>query len=275
MTDASRRYVINTYPYTFSHSALACLQHLVDRGFSGFEVMMFPGHIWPAHASRADRHEIRRFLSASGAAIKTLNQPNIDINIGAAVPEMREYSVSAIEKVIVLAADLECPGVIIGSGKPNQLWPAPTAEMEARFFAALDRFVPLAEKLGVTILLENMPFAYLPRVAGMVKTLDKYGADGIGIVYDVANGAFTGEDIGEALRRAAPRLKHVHLSDTPAETCRHDPISGEGIVRFDIALQAMKDIGHAEPAIIEIVSSDADASIDSSITYLTRLGWPV
>lgn len=273
MPRTTRNYTVNTYPYTFSHSALDCMRHLVDRGFSGFELMMFPGHIWPSQVSFAERRELRRFLSANNAAVKTLNQPNIDINIGAAVPDMREYSVSAIEKILVLAADLECEGVIIGAGKPNPLLPASNAEMQNRFFAALDRFVPLGEKIGVQVLLENMPFAYLPDAKSMMSTLAHYGADSVGIVYDVANGAFIGEDVVVGLETVAPRLKYVHLSDTPAGVCKHDPIAGQGIVPFDAAAKAVARIGHAEMPIIEIVSADPDRDIDSSIEHLRAAGW--
>lgn len=273
MSDVSRSYIINTYSYTFSHTAIGCLRHLVERGFNGFELMMFPGHIWPAQTPRAQRRELLDFLHSNGAEIRTLNQPNIDINIGAATPEMREYSVSAIEKMIVLAADLECRGVIVGPGKPNALLPAPAAVLQDRFFAALDRFVPLGEKLGVQILVENMPFAFVPDAESMMATVERYGDDSIGVVYDVANAAFIGEDVVQGLERVASRLAYVHLSDTPADVCRHDPVENKGIVPFAAAAQAAERIGHRNPPIIEIVSSDPDKDIDISMDCLGEAGW--
>ena len=35
-------YTVNTYSYTFTHSAGACIEQQAARGFAHFEVMMYP-----------------------------------------------------------------------------------------------------------------------------------------------------------------------------------------------------------------------------------------
>lgn len=276
MNDDVSGYAVNTYSYTFDHTALETIERLSNQGYRHFELMMFPGHIWPSQASATERKAIAQYVSSNQLSIKTLNQPNIDINIGAAVPEMREYSVGAIEKIFLLAADLGSQGVIIGPGKPNPLLPAPYEVMKSRFFAALDRFVLLSERLGVQILLENMPFGFVPDARSLIEILDEYGSSSIGIVYDVANGAFIGEDTRDALTVIGDRFKYIHLSDTPAHVCKHDPISigDAGIVPFRAIRQALAEMGHNEPPIIEIVSHEPDREIRSSIKALREAGWP-
>jgi sugar phosphate isomerase/epimerase len=266
---------VNTYPYTFTHSALDSIKHLSDQGFRNFELMMFPGHIWPTQSPPSERKALAQYLSANNLSIMTLNQPNIDINIGAAVPEMREYSVSVIERIILLGADVGSQGIIIGPGKANPLLPASHDEMRSRFFAALDRFLLLGERLGVQILLENMPFGFVPDVPSMMNLLDEYGGTEVGVVYDVANGAFIGEDVCEALALLGPRFKYIHLSDTPANVCKHDPIDVEtrGIVPFEKIGRTFSDLGHAEPPIIEVVSRDPEKDLRGSIQNLSILGW--
>ena len=79
----------NTYSYMRSHSAAACLARLAELGFREFEVMVHPGHLWPADMSVAERAELRRLIARSGWTLTTLNMPNIDINVAAAAPGMR------------------------------------------------------------------------------------------------------------------------------------------------------------------------------------------
>ena len=147
--------------------------------------------------------------------------------------ERRDAALHArlLRQIVELAGDLGVPGVVIGPGKSNPLFPAPRERLEGFFFAALDELAPVARKVGTALWVENMPFAFIPDIEGLMQVLDRYGNDDIGIVYDVANGHFIKEDLGAALRRCRKRLKLVHLSDTNQQVYRHDPV-GKGDVPF-------------------------------------------
>ncbi len=270
-TNASR-YAINTYSYTLDHTVEACLETLSQRGYRQFEVMMYPGHLWPFDFDAGQRKGFRRVVDAGGLELITANMPNIDVNIAAGVTEMRAYSLRNLVAIFELAGDLGIPGVIVGPGKPNPLMPMHRDQMMGHFFAALDVLSPLSEKLGVQILMENMPFAFLPDVNSLMAALDEYGNPGIGVVYDVANGVFIKEDPCDGIRRTQPRLVHVHASDTPLEVYRHDPV-GTGVVPFEAIGQCMIEIGYGKPPLLEIISAEADAGIDASVEKLNELGW--
>src|SRR5262249_46942546 len=152
---------------------------------------------------------LRRHADALGARIVTLNMPNIDVNIAAASPDMRELCLDHLERIIGLAGDLGVPGVVIGPGKANPLFPMPRQVLVSHFYRALERLVPVARKAGTRLLVENMPFAFLPGIGELMDALDRFGSDEIGIVYDVANGHFIKEDIADGLRKAKPRLALV------------------------------------------------------------------
>ena len=198
--------------------------------------------------------------------------PNIDLNIAGATREMREYSRGILRQVVQLAGDLGVPGVIIGPGKANPLFPAPPERLTGYFFEALDELVPLAEQAGTRLLVENMPFAFLPDADGLMRALDRYGSDAIGTVYDLANGFFIGEDLGTGLRRMKERLALVHVSDTGPAVYRHDPV-GRGQVPFDQVPKVLSEIGYAAPLVLEIISLQPDDDIAASIARLSSMGW--
>lgn len=265
-------FACNTYAYTISHPAAGCLSHLADFGFLEFELMMYPGHLWPPETSAAERKALRRQIESRGLTITTLNMPNIDMNIAAAATEMRRYTLDLLRQIVELAGDLEAPGIVIGPGKANPLFPAPRERLMGHLYSALDELGPLAEKAGTALWLENMPFGFIADIEGLMAALDDYGSEGIGIVFDAANSHFIGEDLGGALRRCRRRLKLVHLSDTNRQIYRHDPV-GEGTVPFVELPGALAEIGYTRLPMLEIISQNADRDILSSTDKLTAMGF--
>jgi len=272
MTANTSGYAINTYAYTLSHSAADCVKLLAGRGHTCFELMMYPGHLWPADMDAAARRRLRRMLADNGLQVITLNMPNVDLNIAGATEEMRAYSLEILKGVIGLAGDLGVPGVVLGPGKANPLLPAPVERLTGYFFDALDVLVPLAEEAGTGLWVENMPFAFLPTADQLMDALERYGDPRLGVVYDLANAAFVREDLGAGLQRVRGRLKLVHLSDTPLEDYRHAPV-GQGVVPFADVVPVLEAIGYQGPPMLEIISDAPDDDLPASISALDAMGW--
>lgn len=265
-------FALNTYSYTLHGTIAEHLPGFAAAGFRELELMMYPGHLWPPTMDAAAHVALRRDLEAHGLTVRTLNQPNIDINVTAASPEMRRYSLDLLRAVIALAGELGAEGVVVGPGKANPLLPAPTESLLGWCFEALDELLPHADACGTRLLMENMPFAFLPDAEGMMMALERYGAEHIGVVYDVANAHFIGEDLAAGFARVAPRLHTVHVSDTTRVKYLHAAV-GVGDLDFAAALAGARAVGHARRAVLEIISADPHRDIADSARRLTALGW--
>ncbi len=184
---------INSYSYTQSMSAARCVGKLAEHGVKSVELMFYQGHLWITD-TKAKLGELRHTLEQTGVTLVSLNGPNIDLNIAAATVEMREHSIALNIEYLRMAAELNARGLILGPGKPNPLFPLPLETMESHFFRALDVLLPIAERDGIELWVENMPFAFLPDADGLMASIDRYGAGTIGVVYGVANGHFIGEE---------------------------------------------------------------------------------
>jgi L-ribulose-5-phosphate 3-epimerase len=267
-------FAINTYSYLYGFQAADCMSYLWKRfGCHNFELMVFPGHCWPAELDRAARQRIRMDASSRGWRIHTLNLPNLDINIAAADPQMRELSVDRIENTLRLAADIGASCVLIGPGKPNPLFSMPFERLQDHFFSALDRVLPLARELGITLAVENLPIAFLPRAADLMEALARYGDRTVEIVYDIANAYFHGEDPCEGLKFAESRVRRIHVSDTTRQVYRHNPI-GEGDVPWCGLAKVLHGIGGPVTTFLEIISVTPDEDIERSADRLVALDWP-
>ncbi|HYF19851.1 MAG TPA: sugar phosphate isomerase/epimerase family protein [Ramlibacter sp.] len=269
---AASHFAANTYSYTLDYPVRACLDRLAAKGFREFELMMYPGHLWPAHMDAASRRELRAWLDAEGLKVGTLNMPNVDLNVAAATEEMRTMTLGILRGVVGLAGDLGARGVVIGTGKANPLLPMRRERMVDHFHAALAQLVPLAADRGTAILVENMPFGFLPRIGEMLAAIESFGDHRVGVVYDVANGHFVREDPCEGLRACASRLKVVHLSDTDQSVYRHDAV-GLGTVDFRPIPAVLAEIGFTNKPVLEIIAAEPDAAIEDSIRKLGLAGW--
>jgi len=272
MTAGAAGYAVNTYAWTLTHPAEACLEGLAGRGHRVFEVMMYPGHMWPADMDAGARRAFKRFLDDRGLSVTTLNMPNVDINVAGATAAMRAYSLEILTQIVGLAGDLGVPGVVIGPGKANPLLPAPRERLTGWFFQALDVLAPLADARGTALWVENMPFAFLPTADEMMEAIERYGDPRLGVVYDIANGVFAREDLAQGLQRVRGRLKLVHLSDTPLAVYRHAPV-GTGVVPFAAVPPVLEQIGYEGPPMLEIICDQPDTEIPASVEALETMGW--
>jgi sugar phosphate isomerase/epimerase len=260
----------NTYSYMLSQSAEACLARLADYGFEEFELMVHPDHLWPADLPPNKRRAIRSMLERGGLRLTTLNMPNIDINVASTTPEMRVYSLNLLIETVRLAGDLGARGVVIGPSKANPLFPADAETLTGYFFAALDRLGPVAEASGTALWVENMPFAFLPKIDALLNALARYGNDAVRIVYDLANAHFIAEDFADGLKLCQGRLALVHLSDTGRQVYRHDAV-GLGTVPFAEVPRALAAVGYCARPMLEIISRDPDRDIIASADRLAAL----
>ena len=271
MNSTAAGFAVNTYSYIFGGSAADTVARLADQGYGGVELMFFPGHLWPAEMDASALRALRR-ICEQRLRLVAVNMPNVDMNIAAAAEEMRNYTLDLLERFVRCAGELGAGGIIIGPGKPNPLFPMPRDRMLSHFYRALDRLAPLARQAGTRLLVENMPFAFLPDAESLMRAVDGYGNDEIRVIYDVANAHFIGEQPSDGLRRVRDRLSLVHFSDTTRRSYKHDPL-GCGDVPLAGLAAVLEEIGYAELPMLEIISQTPDADIAESCRRLKQAGF--
>ncbi len=262
----------NDYAYMLTHGAEYCLTRMADHGFREFELMVHPGHLWPAELGADKRRALRGRFERDGLQLTTLNLPNIDINLASTTPEMRAYTLDILEATVRLAGELGARGVVLSPGKASPLLPAKPEVLRGYFFAALDRLAPIAKSSGTALWIENVTVSFLPGISEIMEALAAYGNDDIAIVYDIANAHFIGEDFAEGLKTCRARLALVHLSDTTRTVYRHDPV-GAGDVPFAAVPAALDAVGYRARPMLEIISAAPERDILASADRLAAMGF--
>lgn len=267
----------STFPFLYSHRGLDALKHLRSLGYDKFEMMIFPPHCWPAEMSGADRRATKDWLDGEGARITSFCYPLLDNNPNSTDRIMRRYTLDRYREAVDLAAEWGCPYVVAIPGAIGTLINPPHRWMLDWFVEGMKEIVDHAKGAGVQILLENVPFTFLPTAQDMADTAALIGPE-VGVNFDVCNSAYIKEDPAEAIRLLGPLVKNVHISDSGPDVFKHDRL-GTGIVEPGPAAAALQEVGYTGVTVLEIITdalqpgADPDGDIRASHAILAQKGW--
>lgn len=263
--------VINTFPYIWTYRIDECLSHMVKRGYRRVEIMLTEPHCWPSMIAPDRRREIARRVRAKEIDISSVNLGGFDNNFASLAPEAREHAARVMISVIHLAAEWGVRGIVMSPGLGRPLLPPPASILESNFRASIEKVLPQAEQAGVDLLLENIPYSFMPKADGIGAVIESIGHPRLGVCYDVPNAVFAREDPDHGFRRLSKHIRLVHFSDTGLDVWKHDRI-GKGIVDFRRALKTMAETGYSGPLALEIIDPDGDNAIDESVAAVSKLG---
>ena len=267
----------STFPFLYAKSGHDALRHLHGMGYHAFEMMIFPPHCWPSEMGAEERRGIGAWLDGEGARITSFCYPLLDNNPNSTCGAMRAYTLDRYREAIDLAAEWSCPYVVAIPGPVGSLINPPRQWMLDWFVEGMQALVRHADGTGVKLLLENVPFTFLPTAQDMKDTAALVGPE-VGVNYDVCNGAYIREDVGEAIRLLGGLVENVHISDSGYDVFKHDRL-GTGIVDPAPAFAALQDIGYDKMTVLEIITdandpdADPDGDLRASHDILSRHGW--
>ncbi|MEO0384441.1 MAG: sugar phosphate isomerase/epimerase family protein [Pseudomonadota bacterium] len=267
----------STFPFLYSHGGLDALKHLKSLGYETYELMIFPPHCWPRELTVKDRKEYKAWLNGEGGHVSSFCYPLLDNNPNGVDRLMRAYTLDRYKEAIDFSAELECPYVVAIPGPVNSLINPPHQWMLDWFVEGMKELVAYSKGTGVQLLLENVPFTYLPTAKDMVDTAALIGPE-IGVNFDICNSAFIKEDPAESIRMLGSLVKNVHISDSGYDDFKHEKL-GTGIVDPASAAKALNDIGYTGVTVLEIITdalaegADPDGDIKVSHDILAANGW--
>lgn len=138
------------------------------------------------------------------------------------------------------------------------------------------RVLPLAEKLGVTLIIQSEPGFLIEsteHLLDFLRDLDFHPR--LKANMDVGNVYCAGEDILDSWMKISPHAAHIHLADIAvSKIYRYVPL-GEGILDIPRFLEKVSDAGYNGFATVRLDFSDQKAEdvVTASADYLRRKGF--
>ena len=249
----------------FLHTPLAeAVTAIADAGFSQVEIISVPPHILGAPES-ADFEALRRLLKATGVRVRTVHAPMRKNILGAPGEAWRMQAVDVFSASFGRARDLGADDLIVHP-VPNPIFvaEAETPDLHRRIGEAvsrsLEQLLPVAERTGVRLLLENLPYACgypLRSIAELRAEIDSYPARHVGLVVDTGHAVLAGQGAAEEIRTAGRRLLGVHLHDNDGKDDKHW-VPGDGVIDWSAVHRALAEVAYTGPWTFEVSDGRGD-----------------
>lgn len=143
------------------------------------------------------------------------------------------------------------------------------AATDARLGGSLRRILPLAERENVCVLVEPVnryETDFLVNVDEVLDLINRQGSPALGILADTFHMNIEEASIEGSLRRARPRLRHVHVADSNRQA------PGLGHLDFPALVRVLREIGYAGYLSAEILPRpDPISAARQAIAYLRPL----
>ncbi len=220
-------------------------------GFEGIELGIASQGVLTHNTSQAECEEIVREAEKHGLEISgvasgeswttspTANDEDVRLKI-------IDFTQKALQITHWLGSDayLFVPGAV-------EVFFLPEAEVipydvcYQRASEAISQLVPVAEKLGVAIAVENVWNKFLLSPLEMREFIDNFNTSQVGVYFDVGNVLLTGYP-DQWIRILGSRIKRVHIKDFKLSVGNADGFVDllEGDVDFEAVKQALSEINY-------------------------------
>ena len=229
----------------------SAMEQASKMGFEGIELGIASQGVLTHNTSQAECEEIVREAEKHGLEISgvasgeswttspTANDEDVRLKI-------IDFTQKALQITHWLGSDayLFVPGAV-------EVFFLPDAEVipydvcYQRASEAISQLVPVAEKLGVAIAVENVWNKFLLSPLEMREFIDNFNTSQVGVYFDVGNVLLTGYP-DQWIRILGSRIKRVHIKDFKHSVGNADGFVDllEGDVDFEAVKQALSEINY-------------------------------
>jgi sugar phosphate isomerase/epimerase len=226
------------------------LERVAALGYRGIELMADVPHAWPATAGPDRLTAIRGQL-----ANRTLEIANINAFMMNAVQDFwhpswiepdEAYRSQRVEHTIAalrMAAALGAPSISTEPGGPLEPGLSRDWAMDT-FVEGLTEALPVAEEVGVQLLVEPEPGLLVEDAAGFLELAQRISSPALGLNFDIGHFYCVSEPLPETIRRLEHLTGHYHIEDIAASRVHEHLIPGQGAIDFAAVLQAVAATGY-------------------------------
>lgn len=208
------------FPYPDRMSLRECLQLAKDAGFDGIELNYdLENDLSPRSGNTREYHAIRDAAERIGIAISGLcSFLYWPYPLTSNDPVRRARGLELAEQMVKAAHDLGTENVLVVPGAVHIPWrtdhePVPNDVCDRRARQAVGKLVPLAEKLGVYLNIENIFFnGYLLSPEEMNAFVDSFGSKHVRAHFDTGN-IMLFQFPEHWVSILGGRIKNVHLKE--------------------------------------------------------------
>jgi sugar phosphate isomerase/epimerase len=248
------------------------LESLARAGYDLVDVSPTPPHLYLPGTGSYERRQLKRQLERFGLQCVSISPT--ELNLVSTNHAYAELSRRHVELSLELAHDLEAEAVVFAPGRLFALNPAPVEDANAALLAQLELLVPAAERLGVVLAAESVPFGFMRTGSEVAEIVDLVDSPWLGAAYDAAN-TLAAEPPDVGLAALGGRLRVMHVSGAWRDRWAHASVR-DSDVDLAACAAALRAIGFSGPTVYELVDgADPGGRLRDDLALFTAQGWEV
>jgi hexulose-6-phosphate isomerase len=238
-----------------------CFALMADTGFDGIELAYAEdGPLTPTTTTDEIKSLLRSAHSANVEILSLASGIFWNVNLLSDDSAERDRAKAHLRRMLEIASDLQVPSILVvpGFAGPFEAGPPVIRNYQLASDRALADFreiAPMAERLGVSIGIENVWNKFLSSPIEMRAFVDEVGSPSVGVYLDVANCLRTGYP-EHWIQLLAHRIKGVHFKDFRVNVgTLHGFVDlFEGDVDFGAVVTALHEVGYEGACVVEAFS---------------------
>ena len=260
-----------------NYSIEECIDSIHFAGYNSIEIMCDTPHAFPP-VSNTKITSIRESLKKNSMSISNLNGFMMteidDFHHPSWIEESKNYRQKRIDHTkncLYLASQLGAKSVSTEPGGPktNQ-----SSEKELELFQeGLLEVLPIAEELGIHLLIEPEPELLIENSHQFVKFIEKFDSKFLGLNFDIGHFFCVNENPHKLILDLQDYIKHIHLEDIAFSKKHFHLIPGHGVIDFKEIFNSLNLINYTGYITVELYpyqKNPQNAAIES-MTYLKPL----
>lgn len=256
----------NAFKQNSVHEAVGEIARI---GYGGVEIMADVPHANPRTFGRSDRAKLKAEISGRKLVVSNINAFTLfacgDTYHPTWIehdPSKRQLRVDHTLAAIQLAAELDCPTISLQPGGPLIGTGLSADEAAERYAQGLNRVLPLAKKLNITLGIEPEPGLLIQSAEEYLAFKSRYFRDEpmVRMNCDVGHLFCVGEDPARVIRDLAEQVVHVHLEDIGENRVHQHLTPGRGVIDFSSIFAALRDIRYEGWTTVELYPYETSAA---------------
>jgi sugar phosphate isomerase/epimerase len=238
-------------------SVFQAVEKIARLGFRGVEIMCDRPHLYPPDFGPQEMARLQRLIQSHGLRVTNLNSFTLFAVGDTYLPswieperERREIRIRHTLDCLRLAHVLGCGNISVPPGGP--LGGLSRKEAFRLFHEGLERVAPVAEDLGVKVLVEPEPDLLMENTGQFRAFMREVRSPAVGLNFDMGHFFCAGEDPSAAFEELLPWVGHVHLEDIASSRVHKHLIPGRGAIPFLEVLRTMVRLGYRGDISLEL-----------------------
>ena len=264
------------------YSVEEAIARVAAAGYSGMELLADVPHAWPVGLLPERRQAIRDSLARHNLQVSNVNgfmmnavadprQPYWHPSWIEPDPHYRAIRREHTKRALVLAKEMGAKNLQTEPGgplAPGQTW----QEAADVFYEELMPCVEVAEKLGVSLLIEPEPDLMIERFGQFLEFVERIDSNAVGLNFDIGHAYCVGEDPQDWVAKMASHTRHYHLEDIAPTRVHQHLVPGRGAIDFDATLAAIQKTGYTGWLTTELYPyiDDPDAAAREARDFLNN-----